>query len=163
MPLRFGSAAGSFTEEAENAGFDEFGYGRGLVLFDYDRDGDIDVLVMNNSGPLRLWRNDGGNTSGNHVSITLAGRQPNRSAIGATVTLREGGREQTRTVRAGSNYASQDPPVAYFGVGSAERVDEVRVRWPDGQAGPWLHIDADGFVIMDRASSRAMPWVPPAP
>jgi len=130
--LFVGSASGTFKDQAEQAHFDERGNGRGLVLFDYDRDGDIDILVMNNSGPTRLWRNDSGNELGNYLSITLIGRPPNRGAIGATVTVRTGEREQTRLLRAGSNYASQDPALAFFGLGRSSRVDEIRVRWPDG-------------------------------
>lgn len=154
--LFVGSATGVFTEEAEQAGFDERGFGRGLVLFDYDRDGDVDVLVMNNSGPLRLWRNDGGNLSGNHVSIKLAGRYPNPSAIGATLTLRAGGREQMRLVRAGSNYASQDPIIAYFGLGSARSADEVHVRWPDGSETTQVDVPANRELTIEQPGPSNM-------
>jgi len=122
---------GRFVEEAGPRGIADRGQGRGIVCFDYDRDGDIDVVIANNQGPLRLYRNDGAH-SRSHISVRLRDHLPNREAVGARVSVEVDGHRQMRELRAGSNFVSQDPVEAHFGLGDAEAVDSVEVRWPDG-------------------------------
>ncbi len=121
---------GAFTEQALARGIADTGGGRGVVCFDYDRDGDVDVFIANNQGPSRLYRNDGGN-SGHYLGIVLKGAPPNTQAIGARILVRAGGTTQLRELRAGSNFASQDPAEAHFGLGR-HRTAAVTVLWPDG-------------------------------
>jgi hypothetical protein len=122
---------GTFGEQAAAAGIADRGNGRGVVCFDYDRDGDVDVFISNNGEASRLYRNDTG-TGARYLSISLIGRPPNTQAIGARVSVVAGGRTQVREIRAGCNYVSQDPPEAHFGLAEVATVDELRVRWPDG-------------------------------
>jgi hypothetical protein len=104
---------------------------RGAAFGDFDNDGDIDVLVMNMNEPPSLLRND--NNSKNHwVRLALEGTRGNRSAIGAIVTIEAGGRKQTQTLLSQSSFISQNDFRLHFGLGAAERVDSVIVRWPDG-------------------------------
>lgn len=121
---------GVFDEVAEESGIADRGEGRGVVCFDYDRDGDIDVLVANISGRVRLYRNrlDG---SRNYLHVKLVGKPPNTEAIGARLWVEAGGRRQVREIRSGSNYVSQDPAVAHFGLGDETRISELRIRWPN--------------------------------
>jgi len=123
---------GTFSEQAMQAGIDDRGDGRGVVCFDYDRDGDIDVFIANVNGPMRLYRNNlDGRT--NFLQVKLVGRPPNTEAIGARVYLRPStGPQQMRELRAGSNFVSQDPAVAHFGLGSLQDVAELEVVWPHG-------------------------------
>lgn len=122
---------GTFTEEAELARVADRGNGRGVVCFDYDRDGDIDIFVANNGGSSRLFRNDTGSQS-SYLGVSLIGRPPNTEGIGARITVTSSLGTQIREIRSGCNYVSQDPAEAHFGLGSAIRVAEVRVRWLDG-------------------------------
>ncbi len=122
--------SGVFTDRAAELGVADTDEGRGVAAFDYDGDGDLDLFVHNSEAPGRLYRNDGGN-SGRWLAVALAGRSPNTEAIGARVRVTADGRTQVREVRAGSNYASQDPAEAHFGLGGARSVT-VEVRWPDG-------------------------------
>lgn len=123
---------GSFAEQAVQAGIDDRGEGRGVVCFDYDRDGDVDVFVGNTMGRSGLYRNmlDG---RANFLQIKLAGRPPNTEGIGARVYVRHAGLQQMRELRAGSNYVSQDPAVAHFGLGTDTQAGEVEVVWPGGE------------------------------
>src|SRR5262249_51814421 len=130
--LFIGGPDGRLEESAAALDFDERVGGRGVVSFDYDGDGDLDIFVANNNGPNHLWRNDGGRAAGHFVSVRVEGPAPNTRALGAKVFLTAGGRTQVREVRAGSNYASQDSFDAHFGLGDIARVDRVRVVWPDG-------------------------------
>ena len=105
--------------------------GRGLAFADFDRDGDVDLLLTTNNGPAYLFRND--LRSGNRaLRIHLTGTKSNRDAIGAVVRIYCGGETQMRTVRGGSSYLSQSELPLAFGTGKADRVDRVTVEWPSG-------------------------------
>jgi hypothetical protein len=137
---------GTFTESAATLGAADSGEGRGVVAFDYDRDGDVDLLYANNSGAPVLLRNDGGNASAS-LSVKLLGRGGNREAIGARVYATTGVATQMRELRAGSNFESQDPAEAHFGLGDATGVDELRVTWPDGAETVLPDVAADAVVV----------------
>ena len=121
-----------------------------MVAFDYDRDGDLDLFVANNQQAPRLYRNDGCDT-GHFLSVKLRGRAPNTQAIGARVYVTAGGQTQMRELRAGSNFESQDPADAHFGLGTATSVDEIRIVWPDGPSTVLGARAADAFLVVDAA------------
>ena len=106
--------------------------GRGLAIGDFDRDGDLDVLMTTNNGPAYLFRNDqaGGNRS---LRIRLTGTASNRDGIGATVRIFHGGTSQSRLVKSGSSYLSQSELPVTFGVGRRDRVDRVVIAWPSNR------------------------------
>jgi hypothetical protein len=106
--------------------------GRGLAFGDFDRDGDVDVLMTANNGPATLFRNDqlAGNRS---LRFRLVGTTSNRDGIGATVRIFHEGTSQSRLVKSGSSYLSQSELPVTFGVGKRDRVDRVVVVWPSGR------------------------------
>jgi hypothetical protein len=107
--------------------------GRGLACADFDRDGDVDLLMTTNNGPPVLFRND--QTTGNRsVRFRLIGTSSNRDAIGATVRVFHGGTSQSRMVRSGSSYLSQSELPVTFGVGRRDVIDRVTIAWPNGRA-----------------------------
>ncbi|MFT5039317.1 MAG: hypothetical protein ACI8TX_000265 [Hyphomicrobiaceae bacterium] len=123
---------GSFAERSLELGLDDRGQGRAVVCFDYDRDGDIDIFVANGLGQeSALYRNDLV-AGGSFLQVVLAGRAPNTQAAGARVSVTSAGVTQMREIAIGSNYLSQDPALAHFGLGTAWIVDELRVQWTDG-------------------------------
>ncbi len=125
---------GRFREAAAQAGpeFARPRVARGLACADFDRDGDLDLLITTNNGPALLFRND--QSSGNRfVRFRLAGTTSNRDAIGATVRIFHGGTSQSRLVKSGSSYLSQSELPVTFGVGRRDRLDRVVVSWPNGR------------------------------
>jgi hypothetical protein len=125
---------GTFRDAAADAGreFAQPRVGRGLACGDFDRDGDVDILVTTNNGPAVLFRNDQG--AGNRfVRFHLRGTTSNRDAIGATVRIFHGGTSQSRLVKSGSSYLSQSELPVTFGVGTRDRIDRVVVSWPNGR------------------------------
>jgi hypothetical protein len=134
-PLLFlNDGAGVFQEAAAAAGpdFARPRVARGLAYGDFDRDGDLDLLMTTNNGPAVLFRNDlaPGHRS---VRLTLVGTQSNRDGIGARVRVFHGGATQTRLVKSGSSYLSQSELPVTFGVGRRDRVDRVVIAWPSGR------------------------------
>ncbi len=145
---------GTFTERAEELGIDDRGEGRGVVCFDYDNDGDIDIFVADNGQPPHLYRNEGGNRLG-FLDVKLRGVARNSEAIGARIDVTAAGTTQMRELRAGSNYVSQDPAIAHFGLGAATSVDEVRVVWPDGGATDLRDLPADQRITISETNADA--------
>jgi enediyne biosynthesis protein E4 len=125
---------GTFRDAAAEAGreFAQPRVGRGLACADFDRDGDVDVLITTNNGPAVLFRND--QRAGNRfLRFRLRGTTSNRDAIGATVRIFHGGTSQSRLVKSGSSYLSQSELPVTFGVGTRDQVDRVVVSWPNGR------------------------------
>ena len=112
-------------------GFDQPKVGRGLAVGDFDRDGDMDLLLTTNHGPAYLYRNDKLN-SNRSIRFRLVGTKSNRDAIGATVRIFNQREVQTRIVRSGSSYLSQSELPVTFGVGKEDQIDRVVIDWPSG-------------------------------
>ena len=125
---------GRFKDVASEVGggFDHPKVGRGLAVGDFDRDGDLDVLLTTNNGGAYLYRNDLSNEN-RSIRFRLVGTESNRDAIGAIVHLFVNGQPHTRMVRSGSSYLSQSELPVTFGVGRAEQVERVVIDWPSGR------------------------------
>jgi hypothetical protein len=124
---------GTFTEQAAALNFPYLGQGRGIVCFDFDKDGDLDIFCASNGEKHALYRNDGANAS-KFLAVSLDGESPNSQGIGARVYVTAGGITQMREIRAGSNFLSQDPAIAHFGMAAVATANQVRVEWPNGAA-----------------------------
>ena len=105
---------------------------RGLAYGDFDRDGDLDILMTTNNGSPFLYRND--QLSGNRsIRFHLTGTKSNRDAIGAIVRIFHGGTSQSRMVKTGSSYLSQSELPLTFGIGHRDRIERVHIQWPSGR------------------------------
>jgi enediyne biosynthesis protein E4 len=105
---------------------------RGLAVADFDRDGDLDLLLSTNNGPAYLYRNDqlAGRRS---IRLVLTGTKSSRDAIGARVRLWADGHVQTRSVQSGGSYLSQSELPVTFGLAQAGAAERVVVDWPSGR------------------------------
>ena len=137
---------GTFTESAMAQGIDHVGQGRGIACFDYDLDGDLDILVMPNDQPVRLYRNDVSDSAA-HLGVVLADTGGNPDAVGARIELTTDGGSQIREVTAGNNYISSNPFRQHFGLGAAA-IQSLRITWPDGGERVIGHGLAAGHTLM---------------
>ncbi len=122
---------GTFVEEAALRGLADTNDGRGIVCFDYDHDGDVDVFIANNRGPAKLYRNDDPPANA-WLAVTPTLGPAAGDAVGASVRVTANGVTQRREILAGSNFESQNPNEAHFGLGSAATVDLLEIVWPNG-------------------------------
>jgi hypothetical protein len=143
-PLLFlNNGNGKFHDVAAEigSGFNQPKVGRGLAYADFDRDGDLDLLLTTNNGPAYLYRND--QLSGNHsIRFRLVGTKSNRDGIGATVRIVSGGLSQSRMVKSGSSYLSQSELAVTFGLEKRDRVEHVVIAWPSGRTEEFTNLAA---------------------
>jgi hypothetical protein len=122
-------------------GFDQPKVGRGLAYADFDRDGDLDLLLTTNSGPAYLYRND--QLSGNRsIRFRLVGTKSNRDGIGSTVSVFSGGITQSQVVKGGSSYLSQSELPLTFGLDQRDHIDRVVIAWPSGRTEEYKNLSA---------------------
>ena len=125
---------------------------RGAAFGDYDNDGDIDVLVLNMNDVPSLLRNDGGNKQ-NWIKLKLIGTACNRTAIGARVRVVTGTHSQIDEVHSGSSVMSQGDLRLHFGIGKAQVVDRIEVKWPTTQKiERFLHVKPNQILTIKEGS-----------
>jgi hypothetical protein len=134
---------GKFQDVAASTGesFIQPKVGRGLCYADFDRDGDLDILMTTNNGPAYLYRND--QQAGNHsIRFRLTGTKSNRDAIGAMIRIEHEGTTQERLVKGGSSYLSQSELPVTFGLGKRDKIDRVTIEWPSGRTEDYKNLAA---------------------
>jgi tetratricopeptide (TPR) repeat protein len=123
---------GRFSEIAARAGVTDRHDNRGVVVFDYDNDGDLDLYLANQGAPPAFYRNDAG-ARRHWLALRLTGRPEsgsNRDAIGARVTMETAAGRQIRELDGGNSYCGQSDRRVYFGLGSEDVVTSLEIRWP---------------------------------
>lgn len=163
--LLLGQPDGTFVESGSDAGIVSFERGRGAALADFNLDGLLDLVLVNKGAGVILWRNVGGGTAaapmamGHWLGLELQQPGPNRDAIGAWIEVRVGALTIDHEVTIGGGHISGQLGWIHFGLGSADTAD-VRIQWPDGGTGSWIHVPADEFATIDRGASAPVRWIP---
>ncbi|HEX5715322.1 MAG TPA: CRTAC1 family protein [Thermoanaerobaculia bacterium] len=104
---------------------------RGAAYGDLDRDGDLDLVITNNHGPAKVFRNEGGNRN-RWLQIRTVGAKSNRDGIGAIVRVTSASGKQWGQVRSGSSYCSQSDLALTFGLGKDPGATAIEIDWPSG-------------------------------
>jgi hypothetical protein len=140
------SAAGAF-----GAGF---AIGRGLLPADLDNDGDLDLVVTAIAGPVRVYRNEGGEEN-NWLAIRAVDPRLRRDVVGARVTIETAQRRLVRHTISYGGYLTATPARIHLGLGNEERVERFVVRWPDGATEEFAGAGARQLVILRRGEGSA--------
>jgi enediyne biosynthesis protein E4 len=123
--------------------------GRGLAVWDFDNDGDIDIIIshLDKQGTAALLRNDGGNS--NHwLGLTLKGKNGPASAIGAKVTVTAGGKKQVLVNQWATSYLSNNDPRLHIGLGQQKQIDLLEINWSDGKKEVYKNIICDRYLTI---------------
>jgi hypothetical protein len=165
--LQLNQRNGSFCDASTQAGpaLMEKRVSRGLAVGDLFNDGNVDVVVGDIDGAPMILRNHG--IPGNHwVSFELAGSKSNRLALNAQIKIVAGGMTQTEEIHSGGSYLSQNDLRVHFGLGTAQKIDSVEIRWPSGAIDnlPAMAVDqfyavleGQGIVSPDRICPSKVP------
>lgn len=142
-----------FNEVARENGIISTKHGRGVVCFDSDNDGDTDLFVLGvGVEPFEFYQNNtiGGsaNQPNNYLTVNLQGLAPNTQAAGARIFVRMQNAEQMREIQIGSNFISQNPVQQVFGLGQADVVSEVLIKWPDGRSRSLVNVAANQTITV---------------
>lgn len=143
---------GSFKEIAASTFVNDSGQGRGVSCFDYDRDGDIDIVITNNTGDISFYENNISSTSSttaNFIDIKLLDSAPNIHAIGAKITIETSEGKQYKEVRIENNYISQNPVESHFGIGANNTLD-IEIVWPDGSTQTLLNQEINKMLVIKK-------------
>jgi hypothetical protein len=163
--LLLGQPDGTFVESAPEAGIRTSARSRGAALADLNLDGLLDLVVVTRREPVQLWRNVGSGTAedpepmGHWIALRLEQDGPNRDAIGSWIEVDTGDGVTEIELTVGGGHAGGQSSWIHVGLGSAESA-EVTVTWPDGEVGPPIRVDADGFAVIERGADVARAWTP---
>jgi hypothetical protein len=143
-------------------GADSDGDGRSVVAGDFRNDGRLDLVVRQvGGGPVLLFENHF--PRAHYLTVSLRGRSSNRLGIGAGLSAVVAGRELTRELYPQNTFHSQMPSRAHFGLGEADKVDRLTIRWPSGTVQTLAGLAADRHVVIteDRTGPDAVEVVTP--
>jgi len=138
------------TRNATRSGFEETD-GRGVAELDYDRDGDIDIVVASAMSRFYLYENTGAPGNSVEVRVTSA---TDHTAIGAEVYVTANGTTQYEVMNSEADFKSQDTRTLHFGLGDTERVEKIRIVWPDGTERTFEDVRANQFLVVDQRGVR---------
>ncbi len=147
----------SFRDVARQAGGGFAGpkVARGLACGDFDRDGDVDILITTNQGPAFLYRNDV-TSACRSLRLRLVGTKSNRDAVGAVARLSTPDGTQSRMVKTGSSYLSQGELTLTFGLGKRDHADRVAIEWPSGAGQEFKSVRAGGYECVEGSPLRGL-------
>ncbi len=148
-----------FTERAKQWGLGSQRDGRGVVPFDYDNDGRLDLFVANQGQKPELFRNDA--PLDNHWLIvnleTDSTTNVTRDAVGARITAVTASGRQIRERDGGNGYSGQADPRLHFGLGKDSSVSLLEVRWPDGGLQYLENVEADQILTIRQDPGSYVP------
>ena len=155
--LFLGQENGTFVEAGDRAGVASMGIARGAQVVDLNLDGMLDLVVDNRWTPAEVWRQtESPDRAWVQVRLQLDGA--NRDAIGSVVEIRRGDKVERHEIASGGGHVSGSVGWLHYGLDGAPAV-ELRVIWPDGQAGAWMQLPARTFQIL-RPGVAAESWTP---
>ncbi len=148
-----GSGVFTYANEQTTGVFNNKMVVRGVAVGDYDRDGDLDILLTENNGPVHLWRND--TVEKSFLRVILESKTNNRNALGAKVIVTIGDYKMERIIRTGSSYLSQSELTASFGLGNHTAVDSLSIIWPSGSIDTFTNIKNNREIFIKEGSNLA--------
>lgn len=119
--------------------------GRGGSVGDYDNDGRVDILLVDEEGAPKLLHNES-KSDGHWLGIRLVGTKCNRDGIGARVLVTAGGKTFLRDMQLAGSYLSAHDPRLHFGLGKGSRIEKIVVRWPNGQVDTLQEAPLDTYI-----------------
>lgn len=156
--MLFENLNGKFKNISEQTGevFKKDFPARGLAVGDYDNDGDLDLLVINNGAAPLLLRNEGGNQN-NWLGLQLVAKQSNPLGVGAVITWMAGGVKRSRYKTSGGSYLASHDPREILGLGKATKLDSLEIKWPSGKVDKLSGLAINSYIKVVEGEGVAKP------
>lgn len=160
--LFISQSAQSFQDISALSGLDSIADGRAFALFDYNKDGWQDLVLVNSNAPtFEVFRNELKSKASNHhqIGFRLVGGNKsatpttdlsNRDAFGAVVTVYTGGKQFLRELRCGEGLSAQNSQTILIGLGKNDQVDSVKIAWPSGKKQTLTGLEAGMIHTIDE-------------
>ncbi|QLG45940.1 FG-GAP-like repeat-containing protein [Costertonia aggregata] len=150
----------SYADVSNASGFNDNLFATTLLAFDMDRDGDLDLLQTlkeneSNNKPVLLYENSLNNNSnaGNFIVIKPRMYGSNHYSIGATIKIKSNNLRGTRLISAGTSFYGQEPAEAFFGLGTNNNVEEIRIEWPDNTVTILKNVEANQVLTVTNETT----------
>lgn len=121
--------------------------GRGLAVGDFDNDGRLDILIVDSEGKPLLLHNEH-KAAGHWLGVKLEGTKSNRDGLGAILTATVGGEKRIRQCQTSGSYLSASDRRVHFGLGKADKVETLTVRWPSGRTDTYRDLPSDRYITL---------------
>ncbi|NMP14809.1 FG-GAP-like repeat-containing protein [Thalassotalea sp. Y01] len=157
IALFINNQQGKFSRTNINVGLTHKGQGRAVLCTDFDGDGDTDILLTDHTvgkNALVYYENQNGNQLGNYITIVLSSAGKNSQGVGAMVEIQTRNGKQYRHINLNSNFTSQSPARAMFGVGQNRQIDHIQVTWPDGSIQHVENMPVNQSILIKKSDSN---------
>ena len=152
--IAFRNNGSSFEDVSKKWGLNLNGYSNGLAYADFDKDGDLDLVINNLNEKATLYKNTSADAHENHfLKVKLLGTDKNRAGIGARVTIEVNGTQQVQELSLTRGWLSSVEPILVFGLGKNEIIDKLIVNWKDGKMQEIINIKPDIELVLDYANA----------
>ncbi|GAO42035.1 VCBS repeat-containing protein [Flavihumibacter petaseus] len=151
----------AFADVTKAWGLDLAAVSNGAAYADLDNDGDLDLVVNSIGSQARIYRND--QATGHYLRVQLKGSGGNTQAVGARVSVKTAGGQQVREELPVRGFQSSVDPVLHFGLGKDSVVQELEVRWPDGQVSRLENVRAGQLLVLEEDKMPGVDTVPDFP
>jgi hypothetical protein len=142
---------GVLNNVATAEGVTDMDSGKGLAVLDYDNDGKLDLVVVNNQGAPILYHNQS-TLLNDWIGFDTVGTASNIDGFGAMITITENGVSQIFEISGGSNYLSQNDKRAHFGLGDSDGVlDSVSIMWPSGISQAFSNLPSNQYYTINES------------
>jgi hypothetical protein len=144
-----------FTRKSKQWGFSKPSFSNGAAYADLDNDGDLDLVINNVDMPAFIYRNNADSLTHNHwLEVKLIGKAPNTEAIGAKLILKNGKQIWDRKLQPERGFQSSVAPRLHVGLGTVNKLDSLKIRWPDGKVTIKTGVKADQMITLKEKNAR---------